>query len=442
MNMFSLTFIFIFLPMAMVLFYMTPNKFKAHTLTLISIFYYITADFKGLPFILTSIFFDYLCAVYIDSEKIGYRMRKITLFVDIIKNLTILLYFSIMFQQNGNFPILGIMFTSFMGMGYVIDIYKCEYISEKNIFRYLSIMMFFPSLYYGPLVKYSLLKGQITKIKPSLSGISKGVVLFVGGFAKKIIIADSLVSMYEELLAIPFHQLSVLSSWLLMITFAFSLYFTLSAYFDIAKGIANMFSLELPSGFCYPFQARSMDEFFARFNITVNEYVRNYVYIQLGGKSNGKISAMFNILLVSMLIGVWYGFRLNCLLWGVYFGVLIILEQYVYPNRWKKVPEFIQRFITFCATMMSFSIMLGTDIKDTGTYLSTMFGFWSTALYDTNSLYILTSNFVVLLLAVIICTNIWYRISRAMSKRFPTFWEFFTVSTNILILIFACSFIM
>ena len=441
MNMFSLTFIFIFLPMALTLYYITPNKFKTHILTVISLIYYVLVSVKGLPYILLSIFFDYFCAIYLSRNHSTYIMRKIAVTADIIKNLVVLLYFSIEFQKIGYFSLFGIIYTSFMGMGYVIDVYKYEYQADKNIFRFLSIMMFFPSLYFGPLVKYSLIKPQLTKIKPSLSSISKGIILFISGFSKKIIIADTMVKMYENMLSIPFHNLSVLSAWLLMISFAFSLYFTLSAYFDIAKGIGLMFSFELPSGFFYPFQARSLDDFFARFNITVNEYVRNYVYIQLGGKSNGTISAMFNILLVSMLIGVWYGFRLNCLLWGIYFGILIILEQYLYPNFWKNIPIFLQRTITFCATMMSFSIMLGTNIEDTGIYLKTMFGFGEVALYDTYSLYMLTSNFVVLILSFLICTSIWHRISRYLSKKMPVCWEVFSVIFNIGILICACSLI-
>ncbi len=438
--MFSLTFIFIFLPVSLSLYYVTPNKFKAHILTFISLFYYMSVDYKVLPFVMISLFYDYLSAIYL-SGKNGNLMRKMVMILNVFKNIGILLYFSIEFQILGYTSIFGIMFTSFMGMGYVIDVYKNQYNADKNIFRYLSIMMFFPSLYFGPLVKYSFLKPQITKIRPSLSSISKGIVLFISGFAKKIIIADTLVNMYENLLSIPFHELSVLASWLLMLSFAFSLYFTLSAYFDIAKGIGLMFSFELPNGFFYPFQARSLDEFFARFNITVNQYVKNYVYIQLGGKSNGTLSAMFNILLVSMLIGVWYGFRLNCLLWGVYFGILIILEQYAYPKLWKHLPAFLQRFITFCAIMMSFSIMLGTNIGDTAMYLTTMFGFGHMELYDSNTLFIFTSNFVVLLLALVLSTSIWNRITRFFIKRFPVFWELFSAMLNVFILICACSFI-
>lgn len=439
MNLFSLTFLFLFLPVSMAVYYLTPNKFKSHSLVLISALYIGAVDIKSLILLPIWAILDFTAASLIGSKKINPPAKKIILVANILKNLGAIIICSAYYQIHGTRPLFGIVVVSFLGMGYVIDIYKKEYAPDQSIVRYFCFSLFFPSLYFGPLTNYKNIRRQLTRIKPSITGISKGVILLISAFAKKVIIADTLIKLHTNLLEIPKSEFSVLTAWLLMLSFAFSIYFTLCGYFDAAKGIGLMFSLNLPTSFRYPFQARSLDDFFARFNISVNEYVRKYVYIQLGGKSNGTVSAIFNILLVSMLIAVWYGLKINCLLWGIYFAILIVLEQYVYTNFWKSMPIFLQRILTFAATIMSFSIMLGDNLSETWFYIKCMFGFGSVDLFDKHSLYLFSSNFFILTLAILISISLWEKVSRYFQRKTPAFWEFFSVFFNIGTLVCVCS---
>ena len=439
MNLFSLTFLFLFLPLSMVIYYITPNKLKPHTLMIISALYVLAADTKSFFILPIWAALDFTAANLVGSKKLNSNAKKIILWIDIIKNLGSIILYSAYYQIHGTRPFLGIIVVSFLGMGYVIDIYKKEYAPDQSIVRYFCFSLFFPSLYFGPLTNYRNIRRQLTRIKPSLTGISKGIILLISAFAKKVIIADTLIKLHTNLLLIPKSEFSVLTAWLLMLSFAFSLYFTLCGYFDAARGIGLMFCIELPQSFYYPFQARSLDDFFARFNISINEYVRKYVYVQLGGKSNGTVSAIFNIFLVSMLIAVWYGLKINCLLWGIYFAILIVMEQYVYKNFWKNMPIFLQRTLTFCATMMSFSIMLGDNLFETWFYLKCMFGFGTLTLFDKHTLYLLSSNFFILTLAILISISLWEKVSRFFQRKATILWELFSVFFNIATLICVCS---
>lgn len=424
-----------FLPIAVILFYLTPNRFKPITLTAISIYFYYLVSPSYLLIILMSVLFDYFIATQIQFHMPKSFIRKSIFALAVAKNLGIYLYYGIMSQIEGENAPFGIMLVSLTGLGYIIDVYKKEIIPEYNVMRYISYAMFFPRLYVGPLVPYGDMKGQLIHIKPSLTGISRGIVMFIFGLAKKIIMADTMIKLYSSLLSIPQYEYSVLTAWILMISFAFSLYFTLSGYFDVARGLALIFSLKLPFGFYYPFQARSLDEFFARFNITVNEFVRKYVYVGLGEKNNGTLSASLNILLVSMLISMWYGIKINCLVWGIYLAIFIILEQFVYGKYWRKMPIFIQRALTFCITMMSFSILLGNNITETTFYLKTMFGFNNTPLTDITTAYYLYSNSVLFVLAFVMCTSFGNNLSKYMSQKFPSIWDTLGVAYNISLLV-------
>lgn len=441
MNMFSLSFIFIFLPISVIMFYITPNRFKPISLAVISfVFYYLVAP-NFMPYMIVSVMIDYFLAIKINTKPPKSLLRKFIFAFGVMKNLGLFIYFSVLREVTTTNTPYGIIIASLTGLGYLIDVYKREVTAEYNFGRFFSYIMFFPSLYAGPIVQYSDIKGQLIHIKPSLTGMSKGIVMFIFGVGKKIIIADTMIKLYNNLILIPKGEYSVLTGWVLMISFAFSLYFALSGFFDAARGLGLIFSLKLPYGFYYPFQARSLDDFFARFNIPVNEFVRRYVYVGLGGKNNGILSACLNIFLVSMLISTWYGIRLNCLVWGIYLGTFIVLEQFVYGKYWRKMPVFLQRILTFCITMMSFSILLGNNLSQTLFYLKTMFGFGAIPLTDITTVYYLYSNAILIAVSFFLCSSLGSSISKYMSSKFPEIWETLNIAYNISLLFCICALI-
>ena len=433
--MFSLSFIYVFLPISVILYYLTPNIFKPTTLTIISIGFIALTSIKSIPYLILWILIDYIFGILMQRFNKNKFFRNLIFFMGLIKNIGVFVYISIIREISAEAIPFGMAVYSLIGLGYIINVHKKPNIAETNITRYFAYALFFPNLFYGPLTEYEEIKKQFIHIKPSLTAISKGIVIFIFGLAKKIIIADYMVELYNSLLNLPKYNLSVVGGWTLMISFAFSLYFTLSGYFDVARGIGMIYSIKMPISFFHPFQARSIDEFFARFNITLNEYVRRYIYVELGEKSNGKLSAMFNIMLVSMLISVWYGLRINTLIWGIYLGIFIILEQYVYGKYWKKMPLTIQRILTFCITMMSFSVLNGNSLEQSLFYLKTMFGLNNNPITDLDTLYMLYSNYLVMIIGFIMCSGIGTNLSKFMNKKKSVIWEMAGVCYNIFLLI-------
>ncbi len=435
MEFFSLTFIFFFLPLSMAFYYFSPNKYKYVSLLIISLAFYLTLSEANIYILLVMTFTDYIFGLLIGrlSKR---KIKKTALFftvINVIKNLAIFSYFSVILTESG-IAVAGVMVVALCGISYSVDIYKKELEAEKNLLLYAVYSLFFGKIFYGPFVRFGEIRYPIKEVHPSLTSISKGAVMLISAVAKKVILADSVRRLYTDLAQISHSNSSVLGIWLLVISFTFSLYFTLSAYFDMAQAIAYLFSFKLPVSFYYPFMSRSVDEFFARFNITINQFVRKYVYMQLGEKSGGFLSASLNIILVSMLISLWYGITPNYLLWGIYLALFIIGEQYLYPFIVKNTPDFISRMMTFCVTIFSFVFITASSIPEAIFYIRSMFNLSDLPATDNITLYLLSANMGTLILCVVLCSSIYSVTAKFMDKHYPTTWQVISSLQSLLLL--------
>ena len=413
----TLSFVFAFLPLSILIFYAAPKQLKTLVLLLISLLFYTMLDPTNLLLMLLSITYDYLMAFLILKAKKDISMRKLPMMACVLKNMALVIVFGL---QQEIFHIampLGLMVYSMTSMGYVIDVYRGDELFEKNWINFALFCTFFGKIITGPLVQYSDMRKDILQIKPSLTMISNGLILFVSGLAKQVILAGSATEILEMLHHVPQESMSIVSTWLMVLSFTFRLYFTLSGYCDMARGLAQIFSLRLPESYHYPFQSRTVSDFFNRFNITVTQFTNRYVYVILGGDTNGYLSTALNTLLTAMLLGLWFGIKLNYVLWGCYFAVLMLLERWLLMKIIIHLPVLFTRIYTFTMVLLSFTIFASDSLGQTWFWLKNMFGFGNSQWIDGYASYILSGNVVVLLLSFFFLTSLGSLILRELKKR-------------------------
>ena len=243
--------------------------------------------------------------------------------------------------------------------------------------------------------------------------------LYIGGFAKLVILAQGNLAVKQSIEQMENATGTVLSVWILIITTTFGLYYTLTGYCDMARGLGCFFGLRFPENFHSPFQSRTVSYFFNRFNITVTQFINRYVYVFLGGDSNGVLSTIVNTLLTTMLMGLWFGIRLNTLVWGIYFAAFILLERYFLMRFLEKMPPIVDRIYTFIVVMFSFTIFSGSSLRVTAYYIKSMFGLNHLPFANSAVSYILTTNYLLLLCSFFCATSLSSLVGKFVHNKLP-----------------------
>ena len=352
----TLTFRFLFLPAVLLCFYLGPARWRNGVLVAASLFFYLCNAPEWLPMMLVSLLLDYLVCAKLVRSTVQMRGRRLVFWLSIIKNL-LLMVLSLAMVELFALPLpLGVMVYTTTSMGYVIDVYNGDEYFDGKLIDFLMVTTFFGKLPAGPVVQYSDLKKQWQQREIGMDTLKQGMRLYIGGFAKLVILAQGNLAVKQSIEQMENATGTVLSVWILIITTTFGLYYTLTGYCDMARGLGCFFGLRFPENFHYPFQSRTVSDFFNRFNITVTQFINRYVYVFLGGDSNGVLSTIVNTLLTTMLMGLWFGIRLNTLVWGIYFAAFILLERYFLMRFLEKMPPIVDRIYTFIVVMFSFTI--------------------------------------------------------------------------------------
>ena len=415
----TLSFSFLFLPALFLLFSALPEKYRNVLLAAASLLFYALADYKHLPLMFCSVLFDYLvCAKMVRSSG-EMKGRKILFWTSVVKNIgLILIMMTLMELYKISLP-LGLLVYTTTSMGYVIDVYNGDEQFDGSFVNYLVFSSFFAKLYAGPIVRYSDLKNQWENRDLSAKRIWQACRLYLGGLGKIVLLARGNIEIQTAIQQIPQQDTSVLSVWLLIITSTFALYYTLTGYGDMARGLGNFFGMDFPENFHHPFQSRTVSDFFNRFNITVTQFINRYVYVFLGADTNGVLPTAVNTLLTTMLMGLWFGIRLNYLVWGIYFTGFILLEKYFLMKYLKKIPPIFDRIYTFIVVMFSFTIFSGRSLSVTGDYIAGMFGMSGLPLYNNYISYILSSNYLTVILSFFFATGLTGMMEQFIRSKLP-----------------------
>ena len=325
----SILFIFRFLPISMGIYFLTPKKFRNFSLLILSLVFYSWGEPKYFVLMLASIFVDYFISLGIDKNNKSKRIRIILLCISITFNIVILFFFKYInfFIENINsiFNIslsyvkitlpLGISFYTFQTMSYTIDVFLKKVKPEKNIIDFGAFVCLFPQLIAGPIVKYTDINRELKSRKVNLDAIQEGIRLFILGLSSKVIIANNIGSLWTEVEVMGFSNISTILAWMGIIAFALQI------------GLGKILGFNFPINFNYPYESKSISEFWRRWHITLGQWFKEYVYIPLGGNRVRKVRLYFNLFIVWFLTGFWHGASYNFILWGLYFFLLISIEK-------------------------------------------------------------------------------------------------------------------
>lgn len=339
----SILFIFRFLPIAMILYFLTPNKYKNLTLLLISLMFYSWGEPKYFLIMVASIFVDYFVSRGIEKSRNNKKVSIALLSISIVFNLGILFFFKYFnfFLENVNNILglslkyvkitlpLGISFYTFQTMSYTIDVFLGKVKAEKNIINFGAFVCLFPQLIAGPIVKYTDINVELKHRKIDMKQIQDGIELFILGLGSKVLIANNIGAFWSEIEGKGFVGLGIVIAWISVLAFAFQIYFDFSGYSLMAIGLGKILGFNFPRNFNYPYISKSITEFWRRWHITLGSWFKEYVYIPLGGNRVGRLRLYINLFIVWFLTGFWHGASYNFILWGLYFFILISIEKAV-----------------------------------------------------------------------------------------------------------------
>ena len=341
----SLEFIFLFLPITVLVYYISPSRIKNTIIFISGIIFYAFGEIRLLPIFLLTIAIDFFFGLIIERFR-GKKIARVLLIFSVICNIALLGYFKYFdFLRTSLFNLepmgillpVGISFYTFQALSYVIDVYEGEVKATRNIINFGAYISLFPQLIAGPIVKYSDIERQLTERTVSLTLAAKGLRTFICGLAKKVILANASGEFFELFGGGESYFAAILTVFF----FGMQIYFDFSGYSDMAIGLGRILGFEFTENFNYPYISRSVSEFWRRWHISLSSFFKEYVYIPLGGSRKGRLRLVFNLLIVWTLTGIWHGAAWNFLLWGAYFGLLLIIEKLFLKKILDRMPKFL-----------------------------------------------------------------------------------------------------
>lgn len=417
----SQVFLYFFLPITLIIYYLSPRKFRNFILFVASLIFYAWGEPVYILIMLFSTVFDYVNGLLIDKfqkEKKN-RYAKIVLIVSVVGNLSILGFFKysnfLITNLNSLFHFdlsflsialpIGISFYTFQTMSYTIDVYKKNVEAQKNLISFATYVTLFPQLIAGPIVKYRDVSESLENRKENISDFSEGVKRFILGLFKKVMLANNIGFLWESINAMPNQEMSVSLAWIGAICFTLQIYYDFSGYSDMAIGLGKMFGFHFLENFNFPYLSKSITEFWRRWHISLGSWFKEYVYIPLGGNRKGMKRTIINLLIVWFLTGLWHGASWNFVVWGLYFGVLLILEKLFLAKFLAKMPKLFQHIYTMFFVIISWVIFASPTLSDGLEYLKVMFDFGGVFI-NQEVLYLLSSHFVLFVACILGCTTI------------------------------------
>lgn len=412
----SISFIYYFLPVVLLLYAATPYRYKNITLFVSSLIFYFAGEPVFFLLLILSSIIDYTHSRTIERYR-GTPKAKRALVRSIIMNLGLLVFF-----KYGNFIVdnlntllsinidipdiplpIGISFFTFQTMSYTIDVYRGQAKAQKSFLGVGTFVALFPQLIAGPIVRYKSVEKELTQRVHSLNLFGEGVSRFVVGLGKKVLLANTLAVLVEKTLSVS--DPSVLQYWLGAMGFVFQIYFDFSGYSDMAIGLGKMFGFHFPENFNYPYMARSITDFWRRWHMSLGQWFRDYVYIPLGGNRVTKKRWFLNILIVWFLTGLWHGASWNYVLWGVLFGAVLIFEKFVGLKWLQKIPKIFCHAYVLGIVLVSFVIFKYESTQDMLEVFRGMFGQLDIPLVSRESMMDLRQYIVTFLIAGIGTTS-------------------------------------
>lgn len=419
----SISFLYYFLPTIIILYFITPKKYRNYILLIFSIIFYMYGEPKYVILMLVEILVAYFGALLIDK----YKSKEIFL-ITIIIHIGLLCVFKYtdlfigtinsIFKTNISFlnitlPI-GISFYTFQILSYVIDVYRGKVKVQKNILKLATYVSLFPQLIAGPIVRYETICDELDNRDETIEKFSLGVRRFIIGLAKKVLIANMLGELCTKFSLVD--ERSVLFYWIFAISYMLQVYFDFSAYSDMAIGLGKMFGFTFLENFNYPFISKSITEFWRRWHISLSSWFKDYVYIPLGGSRKGTLKLVRNILIVWFLTGIWHGAAYNFILWGLFIGVFLVIEKLWLSKYISKLPKVLRNIYVLFIIMISFIMFNAGSINEAFFNIKGLFGLNKEVFINNYTIYYLKSYLIVLIIAIFGATPLFKNIIEKLKK--------------------------
>lgn len=414
----SLVFLFVFLPITLLLYFLVPRRFRNFVLLVVSLVFYAWGEPVYVVLMLFSTVVDYVHGLLVEKYRDQPKKAKRVVLSSVIINLGLLTFFKyssfIIANINAIFgtafsipdialPI-GISFYTFQTMSYTIDIFRGDAPAQRKIVDLGSYVAMFPQLIAGPIVRYRTVAEQLNHRKETVDRFADGVRRFIIGLGKKVLLANNIGLVWDTISSTEITSLTVLTAWLGVLAFGLQIYFDFSGYSDMAIGLGKMFGFELLENFNYPYISQSITEFWRRWHISLGSWFRDYVYIPLGGNRKGKYRTYLNVFIVWFLTGLWHGASWNFVLWGLYFGIIISIEKAFLMKWLNKGPAFIRHIYTLFLLLIGWGLFAFDNFEKLSQYFKVMFGLNGEGLYNQMTLFYLSSNALSLIILIVAST--------------------------------------
>ena len=422
----SILFLWVLLPVVLAVYYLPQFcgkagsclKFQNFILVVFSLFFYAWGEPRYILLMLLSVLINYSFGLLIERKQ----QKLLMLVICVAANLLILGYFKYfnffveiwnglagstvqLSVRTAALPI-GISFYTFQTMSYTIDVYRNDADVQKDFIAFGAYVALFPQLVAGPIVQYKTVADQLKGRRESVDLFCNGIFRFVAGLGKKVLIANQMGMLWEEIAAMDARGLTTATAWLGILAFTFEIYFDFSGYSDMAVGLGAMFGFTFPENFDYPYESKSITEFWRRWHISLGTWFREYVYIPLGGNRKGIARQFINIAIVWFLTGLWHGAYWNFILWGIYYGILLIVEKTLWKRFLVKLPAIIGHIYTMLAVIFGWSLFAWQDMADSKAFMGTMFFQTEAGLANQQTMYLAYSYFCIILIAAVFSSQI------------------------------------
>lgn len=431
----SVTFLFYFLPAALLLYFIAPFTVKNGVLLLVSLFFYAWGEPIYILLMLLSILLNFTAGLLINHQP-NHKKAYLTLTISV--NLALLGFFKYAdFVINTlntmthldinplNLPLpIGISFYTFQAMSYVIDLYRGKVKVQKSLINFGAYVSLFPQLIAGPIVRIATIEKELLDRTHTISEAASGIRLFVCGLGKKVLLANNIGMLWDQISVMPAETMPTLTAWLGAIAFGFQIYFDFSGYSDMAIGLGKILGFHFNINFNYPYISKNITEFWRRWHISLSTWFKEYVYIPLGGNRKGLLMQLRNIVIVWSLTGLWHGAHWNFVFWGLYFGMLLTVEKLFLLKWLERAPSWLAHFYTMFLVTFGWVLFTLDTTKEGVAFIKVLFGLCGSGLWDAQTFYLFYTNATLLFFLTIGSTP--------LPKRLADTWHEFTRERKIL----------
>ena len=442
----DLIFLFCFLPISVLLTKLIRNiKLQNILLVVFSLLFYAWSNPIYVVLLILSILWNYFTAFELEAQD-DEKTKKILLIVSVVANLFILGFYKytgflmdiLHIQSNLKIALpVGLSFFTFSELSYIFDVYNGKSKPQKNIILFTLYVSFFGKISMGPIVSYHEMEDQLTNRTLSKAQYASGMVLFSKGLIKKVLLADQLSYVYSILQ----NNTSTLGVWLLAISYMLQIYFDFSGYSDMAIGLSRFFGFDFKPNFDHPYTATSVQDFWRKWHISLSQWFRDYLYIPLGGNRVDKNTYIRNIFIVWFCTGLWHGANWTFILWGLYYGCLLLLEKFFLREKLEKLPKPISHIYTLLVVLIGWVFFMSPNITTAFSTLGKMIGIGATTFANNQAKFMLKSYFILFILAILLSTKVYDRIQIFVYNQYKMKAVYTTWTIYIILLIVCIAFI-